>query len=174
MRLALIPHPEFRSDAVTRIDVDVVRSAAGALALTYVVTGAIADLAVPALSASQRTDELWRHTCFEAFLRPAAGEGYVELNFSPSTQWAAYLFSSYREGMTALETTAPRIQPRATDDRFELRVEIDIPADAARLALSAIIEEGSGAKSYWALAHPPGRPDFHHGAGFACQLPERA
>jgi hypothetical protein len=36
-----------------------------------------------------------------------------------------------------------------------------------RLGLSALIEETSGRKSYWALAHPPGKPDFHHADCFA-------
>jgi hypothetical protein len=34
-----------------------------------------------------------------------------------------------------------------------------------------VIEAADGGKSYWALAHPPGRPDFHHAAGFAAHLP---
>ena len=33
------------------------------------------------------------------------------------------------------------------------------------------IEEASGRISYWALKHPPGRPDFHHPDGFALELP---
>ena len=36
-----------------------------------------------------------------------------------------------------------------------------------RLGLSALIEDTSGRKSYWALAHPPGKPDFHHADCFA-------
>jgi hypothetical protein len=40
-----------------------------------------------------------------------------------------------------------------------------------RLGLSAVIEDSSGAKSYWALAHPPGKPDFHHPDCFAHELP---
>ena len=36
-----------------------------------------------------------------------------------------------------------------------------------RLGLSAVIEDTSGRKSYWALAHPPGKPDFHHADCFA-------
>jgi hypothetical protein len=36
--------------------------------------------------------------------------------------------------------------------------------------LSAIIEELDGTKSYWALAHPPGKPDFHHADCFALRL----
>jgi hypothetical protein len=36
-----------------------------------------------------------------------------------------------------------------------------------RLGLSALIEDTGGHKSYWALAHPPGKPDFHHADSFA-------
>ena len=39
-----------------------------------------------------------------------------------------------------------------------------------RLGLSAIIEETSGHRSYWALAHPPGKPDFHHHDCFAVEV----
>ena len=33
-----------------------------------------------------------------------------------------------------------------------------------------VIEELDGTKSYWALAHPPGKPDFHHPDCFALTL----
>jgi hypothetical protein len=39
-----------------------------------------------------------------------------------------------------------------------------------RLGLTAVIEQANLAKSYWALAHPPGEPDFHHRDGFALTL----
>ena len=39
-----------------------------------------------------------------------------------------------------------------------------------QLALTAVIEETSGVKSYWALRHPPGKPDFHHADGFVVEL----
>jgi hypothetical protein len=39
-----------------------------------------------------------------------------------------------------------------------------------RVGLSAVIEDTSGRKSYWALAHPPGKPDFHHEDCFAHEL----
>jgi len=46
-----------------------------------------------------------------------------------------------------------------------------LPLDARwRLGLSALIEEPSGHKSYWALAHPPGKADFHHPDCFAHEL----
>ena len=39
-----------------------------------------------------------------------------------------------------------------------------------RLALSAVVEADDGTLSYWALRHPPGRPDFHHADGFVLRL----
>ena len=66
----------------------------------------------------------------------------------------------------------------ARDGAFELRAELaldclpDLPRDAPwQLGLSAVIEEADGRLSYWALAHPPGKPDFHHSDCFALELP---
>src|SRR3546814_9971873 len=49
-------------------------------------------------------------------------------------------------------------------------------AGPVRVALSAVIEETDGTKSYWALRHPPGKPDFHHPDCFALALgaPDRS
>jgi len=38
-------------------------------------------------------------------------------------------------------------------------------------AITAVIEEADGTKSYWALRHPSAQPDFHHADGFALELP---
>jgi len=46
-----------------------------------------------------------------------------------------------------------------------------LPEHPEKLGLSAVIEEIDGTKSYWALAHPPGKPDFHHPDCFALTLP---
>ena len=61
----------------------------------------------PEATARVRTDELWRTTCFEAFVRTDGG--YVEYNLSPSGAWAAYRFDGYREGMRGLEIAPPFI-----------------------------------------------------------------
>jgi hypothetical protein len=78
----------------------------------------------------------------------------------------------------AHEVGAPRIDVRSSGELYEVHASLalegisDLPGDAAwRLGLSAVIEEASSGKSYWALAHPPGKPDFHHADGFACELP---
>ncbi|HTX51188.1 MAG TPA: DOMON-like domain-containing protein [Caulobacteraceae bacterium] len=173
----LVPHPATPCDAVQRIEVDAARPSPGRLRLTYTLSGAIRDLTIPSVGQSTRADELWRTTCFETFVRPGGVEGYVELNLAPSTAWAAYVFDSYRDGMRDAQIAAPAISVNAADDRLELRAEVDfspVPDVAGapwRLAISAVIEETSGRKSYWALAHPPDRPDFHAPAGFVLELP---
>ena len=178
MRRALTLHPDSRCIAATRIDVDVARPRPAALALRYVVTGRIGDLRLSRMAAAERADELWQHTCFEAFLRAMPGTAYYELNLAPSRQWAAYRFGAYRSEMTvADEVAAPRLEVQSSGESCELRATLELdglpalPRDAAwRLGLSAVIEEISGNKSYWALAHPPGKADFHHDLCFAHEL----
>jgi hypothetical protein len=173
MRHTLRLHPDSRCDAVARIDVDVARPRPGHLVLSYIVSGKIGDLLMPAVVTSARADELWQHTCFEAFVRPSAGPAYFELNFAPSTQWAAYGFDLYRSGMrVATEIDAPRIDVRSSAESYTLQatLESDRFISLFRLGLSAVIEETNGRKSYWALAHPRGKADFHHSDCFALEL----
>jgi hypothetical protein len=172
MRRALTLHPDFRCDPVSVIAVEIARPAPGRLTLRYALTGDVAGLWLPAPAAPERTDELWRHTCFEVFLRSPEGEAYYEFNFALSTQWAAYRFDSYRQGMAPAEgIAAPHIALAATHDGFDLDVALDLPREGPwRLGASAVIETVEDRVSYWALAHPAGRPDFHHPDCFALEL----
>lgn len=165
MRVELLPHPLYGRGVVTAIAVTISRNG-NALELRYDVSGQIGALAMPPRALPARADELWRHTCFEAFL--ARGAGYDEFNFSPSTAWAAYRFDGYRTGMKNLETPAPAIRMEA-NGALTLTVSC-VAADALKLGLSAVIEEKTGDKTYWALAHPAETPDFHHPGGFAIDL----
>ena len=171
---SLLLHPQSAHGGVASIDVHVTRTGAGVLTLHYVLHGDLDTVRWPAPAASAHADELWRRTCFEAFIQPEGAASYLELNFSPSTQWAAYAFDNYRAGMRPAEIAAPEISVRREDDLFELSAEIGaaaLPARAPlRVGLSAIIEAVSGEKSYWALAHPPGKPDFHHSDCFALEI----
>ena len=178
MRAELIRHPAFSCDAVSAIAVKVERSSAGVLRLRYVARGVTDGLTVPPPAPVERTDELWKTTCFEAFVRAGEGSAYYEFNLSPSSRWAAYRFDGYRERMRpAQEIAQPLIALRRAGERLELEVSLglggtDLPAEAPwRLGLSAVIAETSGRSSYWALAHPGRRPDFHDAIGFARELP---
>jgi len=179
MRQALTLHPGSRCTAATRIEVEIVRPRPSNLVLHYLVTGRIADLSMPPVTAPTRGHELWQHTCFEVFVRAPPSTAYYEFNFAPSMQWAAYRFGAYRHEMSvANDVSAPRIEVQSRDDLYELRASLELdglsslPSHAAwRLGPSAVIEETSGRKSFWALAHPPGRADFHHPDCFAHELP---
>ena len=73
-------------------------------------TASSADLAalrLPEPRPAVRTDGLWRHSCFEAFIGHGGARDYWEYNFSPSGAWAAYHFTGYREGMAPLLKGAP-------------------------------------------------------------------
>ena len=164
--------------AATHIEVEVARPHAGNLLLSYIVTGEIGGVRMPPVTVAARTDELWRHTCFEAFVQAPPGDGYYEFNFAPSMQWAAYRFGSYRSGMVvATEIAGPTIDVQSSPDCYTLRAALALDRLSAvprlaswRLGLSAVIEDVTGGKSYWALAHPPGDPDFHHSVCFAREV----
>ena len=178
MRRALTLHPDSRCIAATSVEVEIMLPRSGDLVLQYQVAGKISDLRMPSVTASTRADELWRHTCFEAFVSASSEPSYLEFNFAPSTQWAAYRFSGYRAGMNvANEIATPRLAVQSAGDRYSLQAALalkelsSLPAgDPWRLALSAVIVEANGRKSYWALAHPPGEADFHHSDGFVHEL----
>jgi hypothetical protein len=173
MRESLRLHPDSLCVAATRVEAEVACPRRGSLVLSYVVSGKISDLRMPPIVAAARADELWRHTCFEAFVRTSAGPAYYEFNFAPSTQWAAYRFSGYRSGMrVATEIGAPRIEVRSRAETYTLQAALEFDGLSSRLhiGLSAVLEETSGRKSYWALAHPPGKADFHHADCFTLDL----
>lgn len=178
VRQALTLHPDSTCPAAARIEVGVARPRADSLVLSYIVSGTLSDIRMPSVTAAMRSDDLWQHTCFEAFVRVSSVSEYYEFNFAPSTQWAAYRFSSYRSGMrVAAEVSAPSIEARSSHDCYTLQASLQLerlpglpPAAPWRLGLSALIEDTSGCKSYWALAHPPGKPDFHHADCFALEF----
>lgn len=173
--MELRPHPETPPGPAARIEAVASRPAPGVLRVDYALAGATRDFLIPAPAPSERADELWKHTCFEAFVRASDGPGYVELNVAPSTRWAAYAFDGYRKGMRDAAIGPPRVEVVRAADGLSVGVEVDLSAAVApdqnwRLALSAVVEALSGAKTYWALAHPQGRPDFHDAAGFRLEL----
>jgi hypothetical protein len=168
----LICHPDTPSPAVRGIAAHIETREAGVLALRYALQGDIAALAVPEPREPAFTDGLWRHTCFEIFIGCVGSPAYVELNFSPGGEWAAYAFRDYREGQAMRDAALePRITTRLAGTILELDAYVQMDHFALALdhgqrtiavALSAVLEDRRGALSYWALAHPAGRPDFHH------------
>src|SRR5438876_10160436 len=119
-KAVLTAHPSTAGDAVRGLAVHVLIEEPGILRLAYSLDADLSRVRLPSSRAGDRTDGLWRHTCFEAFVAPADAPGYCELNFSPSLDWAIYRFAGYREGMLAVDITrAPEISVRRADGRLE-------------------------------------------------------
>ena len=124
--------------------------------------GTMSGIKLPAHAQSERTDDLWRTTCFEIFWQPIGGKAYREFNLSPSGRWASYDFNRFREGMR--DAPVPSISLACSHSGHELELIAAIAADLAapaQVALNAVVEPKDGAMQYWALGFPPGKPEFH-------------
>ncbi len=169
----LEPHSDTPLQSVERIEVTIERTPAG-LSLTYRLVGQLGDLRIPPPQPTARADGLWRHTCFEAFI-DVGGGAYREFNLSPSGLWQAYDFSAYRAGGLPAAAADPGILCQLAPATLSVSATLhadDLPSASAamRLGLSAVIEVADASIGYWALRHPPGKPDFHHRDTFALEL----
>jgi hypothetical protein len=175
MRVTLRPHIDYPGPAIA-IEVEAGRSG-DRLSLAYRLSGDVAAVRWPAPAPPGRADELWRHTCFEAFVAPLHSQGYCEVNFSPSGQWATYCFAGYRTGMELASAEPAPFSPRVmAKTELLLPTEVDLgrlvglAGSPWRLGLTAVIEAADGRVSYWSMAHPTGKPDFHHPDCLALEL----
>jgi hypothetical protein len=173
----LIPHPRALPAARLEVRADAELHVPGpSVTLRYRLRGALGELAIPPRVAAQRVDGLWERTCFEAFVAGPAGEGYLELNFSPSTEWAAYAFERYRHGMRPVALARPpavTIERETRELRVTASVDLSGVADTRwpwRVSLCAVVADAAGGRSYWALRHTRPKPDFHDAAAFASSL----
>ena len=182
---SLLAHPDTPGGAVRRVAACAERVGPDSLRFRYVLEADPLRVRIPPpVADATRTHRLWVHTCFEAFVGLAEAPWYLELNFSPSGQWAAYRFDSYRRGMAPALDVAPQLMLRRSAERLELQAEVHLGGSLAaaepgspvsgqrglRIALSTVVEDQEGRLSYWALRHPPGRPDFHHPESFSLTL----
>jgi hypothetical protein len=177
VQLNLVPHPSTpASDPQFKVWANVDHaSSLGSVATTNIWFGVGAPwgrFVIPQAEEPGRRDELWRTTCFEAFMRAEGEEGYREWNFAPSGEWAGYDFSGYREGMAEADVAAPYVRMEDNMTWFAVGATIAVDADRRwQLGLSAVLEEKDGTKSHWALAHCNAeKPDFHLADCFTAKL----
>lgn len=170
----LVCHPDTPCDALAALGARITQTGDFGWEVTFVAVGRPGELALPVAAPRVHTDELWRTTCFELFLA-CGDDAYAEINLSPSGAFAAYRFDHYRTGMRPIPLPAPEIRLEAGSERLTLTARLAedcLPWDGTgRIGIAAVIEEVAGGISYWALAHPPGKPDFHHRDCFALTLP---
>ena len=172
-RVFLKEHPAHPSVGIDTLSVSVDRFENG-LKLIYEVRADLTRLVIPEDEPGMRRDGLWKHTCFELFLSGMGG-AYVEYNFSPGGDWAAYQFSAYRAHGQDLTGPAPAIATSRDDGLLSVSVIVsELPEGLAshppNLGLTAVIENAQGDRSYWALDHRDETPDFHRPETFILTL----
>ncbi len=177
--LSLLCHPDTPSRGVSRISAIVEYSRKrNCLAVIFHVVAPsgffLPDWQYVPSETPLRRDGLWQTTCFELFAKREGESGYLEYNFSPTGAFALYAFDGYRAGMQKPDVVQYSDMDQVCwDQQYQMDVDPVFLGSAStrwHLALSAVIEETDGTKSYWALRHPPGKPDFHHPDCFAVTL----
>ena len=122
-------------------------------------------------------DFLWKRTCGELFLGVPGDPSYLEFNFSPSGDWAAYAFDGYRTGVRNHDWIGQTPEVRILPGEGATRLLATVPHAALRplwrkdsaltwqAGITMVLETHLGL-SYWSLAHPRTQPEFHDRAGF--------
>jgi hypothetical protein len=147
------------------------------LTLTYVLSGDLDQVRIPIPSARpSREYRLWEETCFELFIGAKYFSPYWEVNLSPSGSWNIFRFSDYRKNM-AEETAVPTLPVRVTrqPDVLEIQTKISLETlllknQPIRAGASAVIKGDDGNLTFWTLAHPSPKPDFHCKGAFCIQI----
>jgi len=148
----------------------------GAGLCRFEVVGDLGALVIPATGAPARVDGLWRHTCFEVFVARRDAPEYLEFNFAPSGEWAAYAFERYRVPAPPPPIPAPAIRAESAVGRLSVTALLgpgswpDPDVRTLDVGLAAVLEARDGTLAYFALGHPGERPDFHDRRAFALTL----
>ena len=155
-----------------RVSAQLVAMGPTRLRARYLLEGDTAALRLPpAVTAPQRRDELWRHSCLECFVAPQGSPRYVECNFSPAGDWAVYGFAAYRGQREDPADPRVIVGLRPSGAALELTAMVECAAFpwtsvALDCNLAAVLEFTDGRLEYHALSHPAAQPDFHDRRAF--------
>lgn len=137
------------------------------IVLSFLLQGNLGGLVLPTATARKRCDNLWQSTCLEMFWAEEGEKNYWELNLAPNGAWNVYAFADYRTAMRQEDRVAePLTKTTLAADSFSLTAGMEIGTLHAGLArlrvgVNAVLLHRDTRLSYWALAHPEAKPDFH-------------
>ncbi len=151
------------------------------LHLDYVLKADLRQIILPpAIEGAGRADNLWEHTCFEAFIALEDSPDYLEVNLAPSNQWNIYEFKKYRGSRMEADQVNCKPMILKAKTNFNVQAEIDLSGVAwiknskktndIHLGLTSVIELKSKLISYCALTHKSDKPDFHRKESFILRL----
>ncbi len=170
----LVPHPAVPAPPVRQFRAAVSWAAGRKLALVFRLEARISHFRIPRPVQPQRADELWEHSCFEAFIACPRRAAYLEINLSPSCAWSVFHFDDYRKGRRDV-AAEPEIAVLQGPDVVQVEASLSIDAWLRRppqrlyVAFASILEDDFGELSYWAPEHPDETPDFHDPRAYTVQ-----
>jgi hypothetical protein len=170
---SLVSHPSAAAPPAIDIYAVALLLGGGRVSCHFRVRGDLSRIRLPDPTTNARADELWRHTCFEAFIAPKDGDAYVELNFASSNAWAAYTFDHYRYGMKPLTTLKPpalKFKKEADLLVLDVTMQLRLLTLDSRIGFAAVIEDLDGRISHWAVTHPVAKADFHDSKGWTANV----
>ncbi len=134
--------------------------------IKYEIIGDLLSYNFPKVTKQKRANELWRDTCFELFIANYSSEEYYEINTSPSTEWNAYHFTSYKNEMKASDVfSVPNISFYQLDKRYEFSFEMtfrkDIFEKELLVNLAVILLDQKGIRHFYTIHRQNKSPNFH-------------
>ena len=127
MRQALKVHPDSLCSAVTHIEVEIMRPCSGSLVLSYLVTGRIGDLGIPAGSCGSAYRWALAAHVFRGIRPHFARPRLLRIQLCALNTMGAYRFDSYRSGMrVATEIGAPRIEVQSSRTCYKLQASLEM------------------------------------------------
>jgi hypothetical protein len=120
-------------------------------------------------------ENLWTTTCFEIFLKNAAGENYYEFNFNSKGDWNVFYFSKYRERVSIEKVPLNlKMETQVYADRIILKYQIDLKK-LPSLKLPCQVNIATVTKTdlgitYWSQKHSGQKADFHNPSNFSLNL----
>ncbi|WP_271438753.1 hypothetical protein [Pontixanthobacter luteolus] len=154
-------HPECAAGPIASVEAVIEATERGCKA-RFRLNGDITRIKIPVHAGSERTDFLWKTTCFEIFWQPHGGAYYREFNLSPSSRWACYDFDDFR--LNSRDAPVDAIAISCSHDQTSLWLETEIASKLplpAKVALNAIVEDQDGNIQFWALDFSGGKAEFH-------------
>lgn len=169
----LYPHPSSSPGYVDHIAAFATVSPDRTLNAHFAIQGDVDTLIWPERRRGSWVKDLWKTTCFELFARAPQEAAYTEFNFSPSSDWCAMRFDTYRGIPAPIRDVSVGIEEHTVNRSTKMLsvsisvAETSVPVNKGdQVGLTAVLEHIDGKLSYWALAHPGAQPDFHDARGF--------
>ena len=135
--------------------------------IEYEIIGDLSSYSFPKKTKQKRANELWKDTCFELFIANYSSTEYYEINTSPSTEWNAYHFTSYKKEMRESDLfSPPRISFYQSDNRytfsFEMTFRKNIFDKELLINLAVILLDKEEKRHFYSINRQNSSPDFHN------------